>query len=71
MYFHEESESGKAVRMVDSPRVAGVTRFEWIPRSVIVRISKFPKGDGHDYAEWEMELPEWIAEQKNLGAFEK
>lgn len=70
MFFHEESQSGRAVRMVDKPRAADVRRFEWLPRSLLIHVSKFPKAPNADYAEWECEIPEWLAEQKNLGAFE-
>lgn len=70
MFFHEESQSSKAVRMVDKPRAADVRRFEWLPKSLLIHVSKFPKGAGADYAEWEMTIPEFLAEQKDLGEFE-
>jgi hypothetical protein len=71
MYLCRESPSGKAILFVDAPRKAEVKREEWIPRSLIDRLTKLGKGVGHDYTECELELPSWAVQQKNLGAFEK
>jgi len=70
LFFYEKSESGKALRFVDKPTRADVKRWEWIPVSLILHTTKFPKVAGRDYQEWEITVPEFIAEQKNLGDFE-
>lgn len=69
MYYHEDSESGKAVRMVNSADPSKVTRFVWLPKSMLEHITKFPKVPGK-YQEWEITLPRFLVEQKTLEDFE-
>ena len=67
LYFVEESSSGMALKFAFAPKRADAFKHIWIPKSVIEHTTKFPKGDGHDYAQYELTIPEWIAEQKDLG----
>lgn len=70
MFFVQESGSGKAVCMTDSPNEKLPMRKVWIPKSLIEHTTKFPKVPGKPFQEWEITLPEFFVEQKLLSSFE-
>lgn len=66
LYFVQQSGSGKAYQFYDAAKRGAGKKHVWIPKSLIDHISKFPKGESHDYAEWELTVPAWVTEEKGL-----